>query len=104
MRASRKVLAKTELPRWSAAERLLTVRGRVVKRFRQPAPLQELVLTAFQEQGWPDWIDDPLQHAAGIKPKRRVHDTINNLNRFQEEGRVHFMGDGSGERVGWRPG
>jgi hypothetical protein len=32
----------------------------VVKEFKLPAPNQETILTAFQEEGWPPRIDDPL--------------------------------------------
>jgi hypothetical protein len=74
---------------------------RIVKEFKLPALNQETVLTAFQEEGWPPCIDDPLPPAAGIDPKRRLHDTIKNLNRNQKHYLVRFMGNGTGQGVRW---
>ena len=48
-------------------------------------------------------IDDPLPLKAAIDPKRRLHDTINSLNRNQRGRRLRFLGDGSGQAVCWEP-
>ncbi|MGH7139054.1 MAG: hypothetical protein ACREHD_25185 [Pirellulales bacterium] len=45
--------AARPLPEWDAARRELRYRDQVVKRYRVPAPNQELVLSAFQDEGWP---------------------------------------------------
>src|SRR5205085_2870619 len=42
-----------ERPRWDAGRRELTWRGLLVKHFREPAPSQELLLAAFEEEDWP---------------------------------------------------
>ena len=73
----------------------------MVKVFKLPSPNQETVLMAFQEEGWPPKIDDPLPPHGDILPKRRLHDTIKSLNRNQKSRRLRFMGDGTGEGVCW---
>ncbi len=89
------------VPEWDAERRELSVAGLTVKRFRVPAPNQERILSAFQEEGWPERIDDPLPPSPEIDPKRRVHAAINSLNRNQKHHRVHFSGDGNGNGVCW---
>lgn len=75
--------------------------GVVVKQFKVPAPNQELILAAFQEEGWPVHIDDPLPPRAEQDTKRRLHETITSLNRHQRVRLVRFMGDGTGQGVRW---
>jgi hypothetical protein len=80
---------------------LLRLGPYVVKEFRVPAPNQELVLTAFQELGWPAHIDDPLPPVPNIEPKLRLHDTINRLNKNQRHKLLHFHSDGTGRGLRW---
>ncbi|MFL5243661.1 MAG: hypothetical protein ACJ8FY_16270 [Gemmataceae bacterium] len=47
-------------PRWIATVRQLWCNGRLVKQFKRSAPCQELILTAFEEEHSPQYIDDPL--------------------------------------------
>jgi hypothetical protein len=90
-------------PRWDETRRELRVGRVVVKRFKQPAANQELILRAFEEEGWPPRIDDPLPPKPEQAPKRRLHSTIGNLNRGQRRGvQVHFAGGGEGQSVCWR--
>jgi hypothetical protein len=89
-------------PAWDEARRELRVGPVVVKRFRQRATSQELVLRVFEEEGWPPRIDDPLPPTAEQDPRRRLHTTISNLNRGQRGLRVHFAGGGDGQSVCWR--
>ena len=94
---------RRESPVWDEKRRELRVGQVVVKRFKQPAANQERVLQAFQEEGWPPRIDDPLPPEEEQEPKRRLHRTISNLNRRQRgQIRVHFGGGGEGESVCWR--
>jgi hypothetical protein len=90
-------------PRWDAISRSLTLGGRIVKRYRVPSPNQQAILAAFEEEGWPRAIDDPLPYAAGHRPKERLHATIRCLNANQAEQLLRFRGDGTGERVLWEP-
>lgn len=88
-------------PCWDRDRHQFRVDGVLVKEFKVYSPNQETVLAAFQEEGWPPRIDDPLPQHAEIDPKRRLHDTIKSLNRNQRSPLVRFMGDGSGEAVRW---
>jgi hypothetical protein len=86
----------TVQPVWNRERRELRIGEIVVKRFKWPAENQERVLDAFQESGWPDHIDDPLQSHPNICPKRRLHDTLKCLNRKQIQEAIKFRGDGTG--------
>ncbi len=72
-----------------------------LKRFRQPATNQEIVLSAFQDDGWPPRIDDPLPGKAGQDSKGRLHDTIKRLNSAQHPWLIRYYGDGTGYGVCW---
>jgi len=91
------------LPHWDAELRELCVDGRLVKRFRVPSPNQERVLSAFQEEGWPARIDDPLPPDGDYAPKHRLRDTIKSLNRHQVHSLLRITGDGTGEGIRWHP-
>jgi hypothetical protein len=90
-------------PRWDGRSRELTWRGQLVKRFRIVAPNQQLILDAFEEEGWPARIDDPLNGGCD-DPRQRLHDTVRNLNRCQRGLRLRFLRDGSGEGICWEEG
>ncbi len=89
------------VPVWDPEARKLMLEGQLVKHFKWPAVNQERILSAFEEESWPPRIDDPLPPQAKIEPKRRLHDTIKNLNKNQRQRLVHFRGDGTGEGVIW---
>ena len=86
-------------PCWDRERRELRIGNVVVKRFRWPADNQEQVLSAFEEEGWPSRIDDPLIPNPGVCPKRRLHDTLKCLNRKQLNEAIKFRGDGTGQGV-----
>jgi hypothetical protein len=94
-------LLESARPKWSRDRQELSVGGRVVKQFKVPAPNQELILSVFQEEGWPVRIDDPLPPHPEQDSKRRLHDTINSLNRCQKVVLIRFSGDGKGTGVRW---
>ena len=91
----------TSTPHWDSQRQQLRLDGIIMKEFKRPSPNQEIVLAAFEEEGWPPRIDDPLPPEPSIEPKRRLQDTIKSLNRSQKRQIVRFMGDGSGEGVRW---
>ena len=76
---------------------------RTVKRYRVRSPNQEAILAAFQEEGWPHHIDNPLSPLPDQCPKQRLHSTIKYLNSCQENRLVRFRGDGTGEGIVWEP-
>ncbi|MBY0455979.1 MAG: hypothetical protein K2V38_01430 [Gemmataceae bacterium] len=83
-----------EVPQWDATARRLSFRGRECKRFAKPAQNQELVLAAFQEEGWPEAIDDPL-------PGGKLGRTVESLNDRLEH--IRFRLNGAGTGVIWQP-
>jgi len=88
-------------PRWNPTRRELRLDDMVVKRFRVPAQNQELILNVFEEERWPDHIDDPLPVSRDIDPRIRLHDTINRLNGCQTNPLLRFHGNGTGTGVCW---
>lgn len=89
-------------PRWAAELRELYVDGQLVKKFRTRAPNQEAILIAFEEEGWPCRIDDPLIPIdPDQNPKRRLNDTIKGLNSHQAARLIQFGADGTGQGVRW---
>jgi hypothetical protein len=91
------------VPHWDRANRVLTLDGRTVKRFRRRATNQEVVLSAFQEEGWPRRIDDPLSPQAEMDPKYRVRFTIQRLNEGRRNRLIRFFADGTGQAICWEP-
>jgi hypothetical protein len=88
-------------PHWNATRGELSLGGTVVKCFRVPAHNQELILCAFEEDGWPEAIDDPLPVIADIDPPTRLHDAIRRLNGCQTNRLLRFHGNGDGDGVSW---
>ncbi len=89
------------VPVWDRDRQELRLGEVVVKQFKVPAANQERVLAAFQEEGWPIRIDDPLPPVYDQDPKIRLHDTIVSLNRNQKHALIRFYGDGTGQGVRW---
>lgn len=88
-------------PVWDRERQELRVEDVLVKAFKLPSPNQETVINAFDEEGWPTRIDDPLPPRGDVDPKRRLHDTIKSLNRNQKHRMLRFTGDGTGEGIRW---
>jgi hypothetical protein len=93
--------AHAATPTWDSDRQQLRVGRVIVKEFKVPAANQEAILAAFQEEGWCPRIDDPLAPKLNQDSKRRLHDTINSLNRNQKHALIRFLGDGKGEGVRW---
>jgi len=88
-------------PHWDPARRELSLAGRIVKKFHVPAGNQEMILSAFQEEGWPEYIDDPLPGNHNIDPKTRLNDAVYRLNRKQLTLLIRFHTNGTGTGVLW---
>jgi hypothetical protein len=80
---------RKKLPRWDPVHRELWLGRYLVKRFRRPAANQILIIVAFQEQNWQEHVDDPLSGKSGMNAKKRLHDTIKQLNRNQVNPLLH---------------
>ena len=89
------------LPSWDNQRRILRVGEQIVKKYRVPSLCQQAILEAFEEEGWPSAVDDPLPPQLDQEPKRRLRDTIKSLNTNQTNSLVRFRSDGSGCRVLW---
>jgi len=89
------------VPVWDPASHALRVGGQLVKQFKLPSPNQETILTAFQEEGWPEQIDDPLPPKPDLDSRDRLHNTIKALNRNQKRRLLQIKGDGTGQGVMW---
>jgi hypothetical protein len=83
------------------AERRLRVGKTVMHRFTRPAPCQEALALGFQTCAWQYSIDNPLPRVSGKSSKKRLHDTIQDLNRNLKPALIKFHGDGTGLRVYW---
>lgn len=88
-------------PTWDSRLRKLFYYGTLIKHFRVPAQNQETILSAFEEEGWPHKISDPLPPIKSTDSKQRLHDTIRSLNRNQANSLIKFGGDGTGEGIVW---
>jgi hypothetical protein len=89
------------VPSWDCDRRVLCAVGCIVKQYKVPSPSQEAILAAFEEEGWPSAIDDPLPPHAEQDSKRRLRNTIQSLNANQKNSLLRFRGDGSGQRIIW---
>ncbi len=90
-------------PVWDGSRRELRFEDQVVKRFRVPALNQETILQAFQEDGWPHCVDDPLPPNKDSDAKGRLLATIKSLNRNQLSPLILFHGNGNGFQIYWEP-
>jgi hypothetical protein len=88
-------------PRWDPHRREVWLGKTLIKRFQRTATNQELLLAAFEELGWPPYVDDPLPPEPGQDQRSRLGDAIKCLNRRRRCGRLHFRMDGTGEGARW---
>ncbi|MCA9054457.1 MAG: hypothetical protein KDA75_11510 [Planctomycetaceae bacterium] len=91
----------TATPEWDPTLRELRFRGELIKRYRVPAPNQELVLNAFQDDGWPEWIEDPNPPVQGVDPIQRLLATVKSLNRNQLSNVLTFHCQTNAGIVSW---
>ncbi|HEV3436966.1 MAG TPA: hypothetical protein VG122_06385 [Gemmata sp.] len=82
-----------EKPHWDATARVLYYLGQECKRFKKNAPDQEKILAAFEEEGWPEAIDDPL-------PGNKLARTVESLNDRLHH--IKFRLNGAGRGVCWQ--
>ncbi len=90
-------------PRWDGELLQLSMGDTVVRQFKRSAFNQIMILAAFEEHGWPKHLKDPLPRRRRHPPKRRLHQTIANLNRDLRDSLIRFGGDGTGQGVCWKP-
>lgn len=92
---------KRPRPRWDRRSMQLWFGVWLCKSYRRAAPNQWLILDAFEEEGWPPRIDDPIPGCGPDgDPRQRRADAVRFLNRRCEI--LDFFCDGTGEGICWR--
>lgn len=88
-------------PSWDKAARKLTFGNHLLHRFHHPAPMAEIILDTFEEEGWPEHIDDPLAPLDGRREPDRLRKQIYALNRRLQNPLIKFCMDGTGQGLRW---
>lgn len=110
VRTSEGKLLQRITPYWCEDLHTLLYGEIVVKSFRNKAAANQVkVLRAFEEEGWPPTVYDPLydDHSIGLyaNPKKRRTrlrvDTLAALNRNQKCPILCFRACSNGERIRW---
>lgn len=91
------------VPFYDTCGRCLYWEGTRLKQLAANASTQRLVLEAFEEDGWPGRIDDPLPPKRSLLPAARLRETVRNLNRGLRPGTIRFHSDGTGTGICWQP-
>jgi hypothetical protein len=91
-----------ELPVWDGSAGELRYLGQLVKRFRKATSNQRAVLEAFQGEGWPEQLADPLPNDPAVSRKCRLQDTIKNLNRDHHRQLLRFYTPEGGGGIAWK--
>lgn len=105
--------AAASLPHWDAETGMLTFSGGR-KRLRPTATAIRHVLKAFQEEGWPEYIDNPVPPPAPATrsrkgrrrgtqtiPVSKLSDVLDSLNKSIPF--LKFERGGGGKQVYWQP-
>lgn len=93
--------APADVPSFHVATRQLTFRGVVAKRLRRDAKNLLPALEAFELEGWPEWIADPLPRGE-VDVRDRLYNTVKRLNRHFA-GMLCFECDGESSGILWGP-
>ena len=97
----REEMRSVSKPKWDSQTRELRYGEILCKRFRQQAGNQVTILNAFEEEGWPPRIDDPLRPKTGSDNEQRLRDAVKGLNK--NKGGIKFELDGTGTGILWHP-
>ena len=93
---------RIQQPYWDSHHRELWLGHGLVKKIRTSAINQERLLSAFEEEHWPECVYDPLPPIGDVDPKQRLLDTVRRLNGHQLSPRIHFLITHHGEQVTWQ--
>jgi hypothetical protein len=89
-------------PSWDHQPRALRWRGAIIRSWRRAAPNQEAALDAFEKEGWPDAINDPLEPDDHQESKARLREMVRGLNKGLKAGTIRFRSsNGRGDGVLW---
>jgi hypothetical protein len=87
-------------PRWDGERRELYFGNNLCKEYRVRAPNQISILEAFENDGWPKRIDDPISSGADNATRQRTSDAVRALN-INDYIRFELAGDREG--ILWKP-
>jgi hypothetical protein len=94
-----KLFADTK-PVWDNQAGTLSYGGIAVRHFRRPSSDHWRILDAFEQQGWPPRIDDPLPETADGDRPQRLAEAVQFLNGNEE---LSFQVDETGGGAFWAP-
>jgi len=100
-RRSSVVSPSARSPRWDLTGGELWLGQQCLWRRTRPAKNLQLILTAFEEEGWPPRIDDPLFGSVS-NARDRLHKAVRGLNRSLLVPAIEFHRDGTGQGICWR--
>jgi hypothetical protein len=87
-----------QIPWWDKDRRELWLGDKFCKQFRHPSKNQVLILDTFEEEHWPDGIDDPIPRPSRARTSPKTGYAISRLNQNLH---IKFERDGTGTRVLW---
>ena len=89
------------IPMWAKERNTLLLDGEVIKVVNRPnqAINQIMILDAFQEEGWPTRIFDPLAPRPNDVDSRQLGEAVRSLNKSLQ--RITFRRDSTGEGICW---
>jgi len=89
---------ETSKPTWNRDRGELSLDGDVIKRVRSVTVAKNVtrILDTFEDDGWPDRIDDPLDPS---NSQMRLHEAIKRLNDNLTG--IKFRADGTGQGIVW---
>lgn len=87
-----------DTPRWLSSTGELWFQGEVIRRIRNQAKASTIVriLAAFEENGWPSTIDDPVTAGGDSVQRRRAVESLNHGLTL-----IRFACAGDGESFRW---
>lgn len=92
-------------PKWDEELHILFLGHLIVKHYQRPSLSQYKVLAAFEEQGWPARINDPLPSINEMEQgqiRDELRTTVLELNRAQYgQTQIRFRIDETGHGILW---
>ena len=98
--AGQAVLPTLSTPQWDGDRSRLLMDGKVIRTVSRLAKNVVQILRAFEDDGWPDRIDDPITGPEANQPTR-LHEAIRSLNNGLTM--IRFRSDGTGTGIEWKP-
>jgi len=88
-------------PEWNEELQVLSWGGKVIERFRRPAPNLVALIHALGKSNWAVWTPNPFRATADRSGQSLLHDSIKNWKRSPIARFIRLHGDGSGTGFLW---